>query len=673
MTNTLIFRDNDGVGGPPTIDGFFDLDLLATGDSPDSGYINGAQLTMGDAGIAPVVVKAVRDRTNDRLVMAFMVRFSASFDEDNAIVIVLKPEHSGTNPSLLRKIVLKPMRNGVGASTGVGVGDHEIKTNQDPNEIDFYKGNGSGWDPLGSTMPGVEVKVRSWIHSGNGMPGDPAFIPDEFAWSVELTLPITADPMSDWIDLSADFGLYFGVIKILPIDDDPNDGIIPPAAEYIFPTDSSWMAGTSLILFTPSDSDFGHGLIPHLDPTVTAASNGVHFVDGWQSIGRRPVGSSTLVLDGFIEGPSGTHDNELVAHIENTGSDPANDITAEFRFRKFGLASGTPITWDKPSGLTPNPAPNRLATPPDAPVDLGTTPTTNRATITAQMPRSAVTGDYVTHPHRCMWVQLNSSTPVYFDQSSIRRNMNFVDLSEVEFEPEISGEGYEEPADGGGLHEFVLQTFCRRIVVRELIEAGDKAGEDAVTLARNSLIHSRLIKTRDDVNVNDAVTARRSTAAVVADPQQLQDSVIHIWLTEGLRETGRSVTIGSKEYRVMDSGAGCFGFVAHHVGVNDPFGWEFSGSGIGRYRPGIYGVAVPHGGALSVKLRAFAQRGAKAGDQSGDLPRLKHLGDIKKQVGGETGTARPGGKPEGGCFGLVLAMLAMPAAVAGALHGLGIV
>src|SRR6185369_12041522 len=93
-------------------------------------------------------------------------------------------------------------------------------------------------------------------------------------------------------------------------------------------------------------------------------------------------------------------------------------------FPSWALASGASA--DQPTGVT-----------------VGTSGTTE---ITWTWQKALVPSAYQPpHSHQCVWVQLSSSTGVNFNQSSVRRNMDFDGLSELTRPATISGVGYERP------------------------------------------------------------------------------------------------------------------------------------------------------------------------------------------------------------------------------------
>jgi hypothetical protein len=490
-TDTLCFGDADtGVSGNPTIDGLTDYDFLPYHTTPEVGYGNGSRLTYEGGGLARVIFQGVRTVTpEDRLVLGFMCRFDTTFDDTDFICIALAK--SPNDHSIRRMIAIYPVLPGVGASAGAGDPNfpaYEIKGDQPPPELHFFKE--APTDPMDPMDPDkdkwisyspasdIQVKVRSWKPGRQVDPMNPNS-PIEVCWSAEISFPRVSNG-GDWLDLNDDFGLYFDVVRTA----DNNMTV----AEYTFPTGNPPLDSVpDQTTPDPSTIQWGHGLIPSVqNPPGSNLGLGVHFVNGWQGIGRRKPGTNDP-LGSTIIGPTGSEDNELVALIENSGDTKAEKVTAEFRFADWGLPAqpGT-MPWDLPLHLLPNPT-----LPADVNQNGGT------ATLTSQWPHAQVSGDYAIHPHQCMVVQLSSSMSVNFNQAQVRRNMDFAHLSEVEREAVISGEGYPEPADGSGQLDFVLETFMRRVNVAELL-----AEKEVTDPAVKAMVMSTVaMANRDGANV----------------------------------------------------------------------------------------------------------------------------------------------------------------------------
>jgi hypothetical protein len=622
-TDTLCFGNHDPVTGAPVINGLVDYDYLPfdAADPFESGYVGGSKLTFEGGGLARVIFQGVRVPAGDKIVMGFMARFDSHFDTDDMIILALRSTFGG---GAERLVAIFPNLDAVGAEPGVGSGPYQIKRNVIPpaTRIDYWSRASSAtpWSPMASDPVGVEVKLRSW------KPNRPAGSPDEVAWSVEVSWPRVG---ADGFTLNDDFGLYFNVVRVLPL-------AAALAVEAPFPTTAP----------TPSDSpgpsfivpQWGHGLIPAIQ--VPAGSNtgvGVRFKNGSLGVGRRAAGSASTTLTGTIEGPTGPADNEIVAIVENTANVAANDIWAEFRFANWGLPAADFPAWDLAAGAAPNPAPRRVGVPPFDPaanLAAAASPATPTSTeLVSTWPRADVPVEYQAHDHQCIWVQLDSATGVNFTESSVRRNMDFAHFSDLEREAEVSGSGYPEPEDGSGEHDFVLQTFCRKIIVTEII-AGGQADADTEALVGGAL-------QQGDQEPEPDMTVHRSAASTGS---QFKDTVVFIWMTQGYRRSGKFMKIRGTNYEVLDHRPGEFGIVARHEGLADPFHFALSGPGMVRYAPGIYGLKVPHKGKVTIGVKLGASPGGPEGDQS-ELP------DAKWPKGRE-----PGGDRKG-CLAVLLALI----------------
>ncbi|MEO6092095.1 MAG: hypothetical protein ABIT04_09830 [Novosphingobium sp.] len=626
-TDTLCFGDHDPVTGPPQIDGLVDYDYLPFDpvDQFERGYVTGSRLTFAGGGLARVIFQGVRVPATDRIVMGFLCRFDDHFDDNDFITIALRSSFaSGAE----RLVAIYPNIEGVGAEPGVGNGPNQIKRNVPPpaNRIDFWSRNGgASWTPIADPA-GVEVKLRSWL------PSRPGGAPNEVAWSVEVSWPRVG---ADGFTLNDNFGLYFNVVRVLQSDTVVQSG---------FPTTAPDLAeepGPTFVV--PA---YGHGLIPAIQvPPGNNLGVGVRFQNNELGVGRRAAGSGSTVLTGTIEGPAGPSDNELVAFVENTGNADANDIWAEFRFANWGLPHPLFPEWDLAQGANPNPAPRRVGVQPppfDPPANLlaGSPATPTSTPLVSSWPRASVPTQYQVHPHQCIWVQLNSATGVNFTQSSIRRNMDFDHLSELNRDAEVSGSGYPPPADGSSEHDFVIQTFCRRIVVAEIVQAQVMDNDTQALLA--GAIAGQL--PRDD-NLTLGGRARGST---------IKETVVFVWMAQGYRRTGAFIRIRGKVYENLDHTPGEFGVIASHIGLADPFSFALKAPGMVQYAPGLYGLKVPDKGTTTINVTLAARPGGPEGDRS-ELPKapwpVAPGGDIPGS----------GGLPKGcvGAAALVLGTLAL--------------
>lgn len=672
--DTLIFRNHDGVGGYPTHDGFVDLDMLEnTGETPETGYIGGSQLTFANGSLPPVLFRGIRNVANGKLMLGFLCRFNVDFHEDDAISIVMKPTFNSVNRADWRKINIYPVGSG-GALGAAGISANNIRSNRAPRDTDYFEGSGTDeWIEVAGLPAEVRVKVRSWEHTdllGN--------VTDR-AWSVELELDPT-DASGNWMNVGDDFAIFFKLVKIV------NAGT-GAATEYIFPLDApDPLPGDIFAEFLDfyEPTKYGRGL---KNTAIPAVPDGIAFENGWQGIGRRPLGSGSTTLESWIEtGPTGDGDgldNQIVALIRNDGTSNATGISAEFRFANWGLGPLGFSAWDAPLGLSPNPTATSSA-------NAGA----SNIALTANWPMASVRPEYQTVRHQCMWAQLSATSSVNFAQSSVRRNMNFHPLSTAEDQAEVSGKGHPDPANGSGEHDFILQTVSRTINIRNLTKDARLADPNALDLARDTIIATGGLDREDggdddkddgrDVKndlVARAVTHRMVTARRT---QPFTDTVIHVWITEGFRLTNRTITINGTAYPLLDNGCGSFGIAARHEGVKDPLSWSLKGKGLDRYGPQIYGLKVPHKSVTHLDIQWRAEPDGPVGDVS-ELPTIKAIPEQKwvgtppgKREGGKGKDTPPrddsgpgAGGDKGGCAGLIIGLVAVPTAILASLHGTG--
>ncbi|MET7636353.1 ubiquitin-activating E1 FCCH domain-containing protein [Streptomyces sp. NPDC005078] len=536
---------------------------------------------------------------------------------------------------------------------------YNIRTNRSAAAVACWKGvTAGGWASVAAPAD-LAVKVRSW------QPPVPAGAPRENAWSVEVRIPTRSGStglVGDWIDLSHSFGLYTNVIRVdtaLHFPGPPADGFF--SNQFTWPNERTttlpnrWLTGnlndSTATLVTPAW--YGEAIIPaYTCPPGADVCRGVKFAtgasgDAWTSIGVRQAGSGTP--GNQIDGTPGAT-NTLVALIQNDGTGPGGDapgITAEFRLANWGLGSPDFAAWNK-IATTPGPNPTAAKDVPHGTVSLELS--------TDWVLTAAQRAQYKGHEHQCMWVQLDSTgrgpltvtnasnaTPievttsaqhrlltgdvvvitgvvgntaannstahpewfitvtgpttftlngssgngaylsggqavhpstVNFAQSGVRRNMDFHSLSAVRQPAEISGVGYPPPPDGSGDHRFILRENVRRFLFYDLTGSGRGAPVDATMLQR------------PDTSQDDETPELRATWT---------------WIVHGHRDTGNTLQIRGKNFRVFDQAPGTFGYVAQHDGPEtDELSSGLSGGGMTQLRPGVYELSVPDGGAVTI-------------------------------------------------------------------------
>lgn len=260
-----------------------------------------------------------------------------------------------------------------------------------------------------------------------------------------------------------------------------------------------------------------------------------------------------------------------------------------------------------------------------------------------------------------MWVQLRgTSGPVVFSQSSARRNMDFTGFSEEERQAEISAVGYPKPENGSDSHEFMLRTRCRKIVVSQLIGQKDLSDETIAIVggAVQHAVEAGMVR-QDRIADVESHTHLSTNARTVGST--FKDSVVYLWITEGLRRTHKTLIVNGIKTEVWDNGPGDFSLAAFHNGIDDPMGWQLSGPGLIKRGDGVYGIKVKDGKTATIGVKVGAGPEIKPGDSS-ELPTTFP----DREPGGNGGGT--GGGTGGGCGKQALMLTLIPTALYAISH-----
>jgi hypothetical protein len=607
MPAQICFRDHVGLPGqpsPPTIDGYVEPeDFVETGfgttvSETDPGWTGAARITyVADtsvgAGRPLTVFQGLKDNAQDYIYLSFVVRRDTEFHDQDAIVLVLRPAFPNPNDpkdGSERRIDIFPNSQGIGAGTAV---NHE---NVDPRNVEYYSWDttGSLWQNLGANaVNNVTIKCRSWDLGNNNK-----------NWSIEVQLPASiALGGSDWIDLTGNFGFYFNVIRLCDgvecsFDPTPFSG---GSFQFTWPR-ADYGTGTGLIqgVIALQDADIplawlGEAILG--DGPACSGVAGVGFENGSSSsIGV--LSGATIVNQIDADDP-----NTFVARVVNTASTNADQVQATFRIANWGVGPGDVNKWNlvPPTGGTANPSiPPTTIPSGGAPVDL-----TMEWQLSAAEQAMYGNGKAL-DDHQCIWVLLDSVQAVDFTQSSIRRNMNFVDLSEQEKTAEISGDGYPPPPDGAADQEMILivsQMRRGRLVRTE--HAGSAAQRNRERGAQGRAFAA-----------GEAYRDPSGPLGFLWAWLQVLFSGVKVvyewvWVMDGYRRTEYELGLGEKRYRIYEP-VGAFGYLADHEGLAS--GWsqsvtpgpedadKFSRSGTDAYR-----LLVPNGGKAHIKTRLEAR------------------------------------------------------------------
>lgn len=693
MSTTLVFNTSDWVPSPPVVDGFVLADIGVTTTQSEPGYINGARVELGTSGLAPVVINAVEDRTDGTLVLGIMCRGDTSFDSVDMVMLAFKnaagqqrridiQPNWGDEPDPLPEVSVQGQAAVTAFVTAVGYGAAnpdpanpnahlvepqtppidppppppapqppvppgpapDIHTNMPAQQgPTFYSRAGASGDWNLSTVPtGFECKVRSW------KPSVAMGSPTETAWSVELRIPVSvATGGANWLDLGDDFGVFIDVFRAFRVADssDPNDIFATNGwTQYRFPASAPVLPNTIDHTTDIPLSSFGRGL----KGASVSQGEGVRIKGGSMGLGCRHGASTALQLS-----ISKSENNVIVTQVENTGVG-VSGVVAEVRMANWGLGPPQFSSWQLAPGCTN----------PSLPITLAPgTPAPPSAMVEALNPWLAanVPPEYAPPKHhQCMWVQLkappsSTGTPVVFTQGSARRNMDFTGFSSEERPAEISAVGYPKPGDGSDNQEFMLRTRCRKIVVSELI--GQKGlSEETIAIVGGAVQYA----VENDMVKRDRIAGVESHSHLSANARTtgstFKDSVVYLWITEGLRRTHKTMELNGIKGEIWDNGPGDFSLAAFHNGIDDPMGWQLSGPGLIKRGDGVYGIKVKDGKTATIQVKVGAGPEIKPGDSS-DLPRTYPPG----------GNDDPGPKPDpkpGSCFKqAMIVLLAIPTTI----------
>jgi hypothetical protein len=399
----------------------------------------------------------------------------------------------------------------------------------------------------------------------------------DVGWSVEVLLPVTAAlGGANWADLTKNIGLYVNLFRFSQWEPQPpatpHAGAF--AAQYRFPlpdagappADQHYLTGILNDVNYIGDTWYGNATIPLLGGNINDAK-GVCFQNVAyppSSVGARHPGSPTpATIDNTLygaTGPQAAYNNTLVAQLQNTDTaNAANDVTAEFRFAKWGIPSASFGDWDPASAH--NAAPSSR-------INL---PASGSGEVTEAWAGIDIPPDYLVSTywpgHHCMWVRLDSGSNVNFVQSGCRTNMTFTQLSEHAADATISGSGYPPPSSGSD-HDFVLFSHVRSMIVPRVVGDGS-----------------------DNFDVQPSLVARRGS---------IEGKQVWYWMVDTFRRTGETFTVGNTTAEIIDPAPGQFGLIAEHDGKpDDVFVHQLSGGGIKRVG-NAHQLRVPHKGEVTI-------------------------------------------------------------------------
>jgi hypothetical protein len=613
---------------PPTPDGYIEPEpWMADGNfglDPslvDQGWIGASRMTFGsavDVGLAkpPTLFQAVKDPAADYIHLAWLIRRDANFDNNDVIVLVLHPTYDAayatgvaagtqTRNREERRIHIFPLKVGIGVETpaatstvAAGTDTWSIREDGIERNAEYYKFQGGSWVPHSAGTPSrpnnITIKVRSWTNNSV----------NQYNWSIEVRLPTnTTEGGSQWINLASNFGLYFNVVRLT--NDTQSVGVaiqhrwpgpLDPTASAVGELDD----GDGVLAFDEIDIPpnwLGEALLGS-----SACTEGVRFKNGSNGVGIGTWPTLSNQIDRNVT-------NNVTARIENTGTIPANNIQAEFRIANWGIGPGgsedsnhSARKWNK----VPNTDGTSNPTLPFVNLTAGNegsaTMSWTLTTTERNLYRSPSNPSGTLHSHQCIWVQLSSNQGVVFTQSSVFRNMIVKPMSVVEEDAEISGEDY--PPLPVGETDFDMLLFTSQMAIPRL-------RQDVRDRDRESPIYRLIYSSREQkrpVNIGEYLKALQ--AEIIRILKTITNvEYRYIWITDGYRKTGRTITINGTRYPNYDS-TGSFGVIGTHKGPIS--GWnnqlsEIEGQGhVEGGKKGVYRVRVPVDGSVKLRVRLEA-------------------------------------------------------------------
>jgi hypothetical protein len=645
-------------GLPPTVDGYVEPDLGVTTQELETGWTRAGRITyVGDAGLPTMVFQGLKHNSQNYLYLSFMVRFDTSFSTNDRIVLVFHPSVTNVRSTSHRRIDIRPLTATTGAGTPGDGGPevitadatpYRIRNNRPEQGVSYYKYNtgANTWDA--TTVNNVTIRVRSWEPQAGGAGND-------HNWSVEIKLPMTtALGGANWIDLTNNFGFYFDLIRVCSSATCTSTLGSATNSQYTFPR-ANYATGQGLIV-DPSGGPVA--LEQHLtnlaDPAAEAnwpswlgegvvgvgpgSCQGVRFIDGTSGIGTTTSAPLVGSLLSTVDTAVGTT-NTFAARLINEMTTPADLVRATFRIAKWGIGAGSPTSWELvPTNRNTNaspPAPDNVNPTAANPPNIGASGGTAELRVKWGFNAAQHTEAQGFSSDRCLWVLLDSASPtgVYFSESSVRRNLSFINLSEHDAPAAINGDWAPPPP--GGKHRFLLVVSKRQIVSTSYDRQKVPTTPDKPP-------------TQPDLRANDAYVANAVAGPRrPADPRDVERTLgwlekrildryreiagretVSTWIVvnNAYRETTHKLTLDGMETQVFEP-AGSFGYAAEHIGPATDLKYDVTGGPELKPSPqgeDAYTIDVPHKGEVIIKTRL------------------------------EAGGAGPGGLGDaGGCWGLI--------------------
>lgn len=542
---------------PPTIDGFIEPEVQITSDkaSDEAGYRGSARLTYASSsGIPQMVFQGVKDNSDDYLYLSFIARFDEAFDTFDMIVLIFAPNFNPAAKAYsadTRRIDIFPVNDDVGAGTAPDDGSpYKIRKDRFPRQRDFYRWNESKWVST-TEASNVETKVRSWVNGGGA--GDKN-------WSVEIKIPVKGG--ASWVDLGTSFGFYYNLIRVSAFET-PDHVIEEYTVQYTWPRGRIISDPASGAYASPADFIVPASYLGEATFGAAASCEGVQFAAGTSSVGVRDPANpgSTAPLLTNIDAQA---NNTFVARVKNTHpSQAAQQVHATFRIANWGVNPSNPNLWT----LIPPPAAGGTVShslPKNIP--SGGSPVELTVDWTPSNPSQYAEPN----DHQCIWVILDSEAAANFSESSITRNMDFVNASVFKRQVEVNFEGVDigriPQVDPGDDRAGELLLVASRI---EMSSAASYEGWDpSIHIKRppaGGIVRPAPI-TLAEANLlaldSQSVLRREIFQRWGDQSRQVSTAIL---IMNGYRRIGLTLTLGGKQHQIYEPVEG-YSYVASHVG-----------------------------------------------------------------------------------------------------------
>jgi hypothetical protein len=234
---------------------------------------------------------------------------------------------------------------------------------------------------------------------------------------------------------------------------------------------------------------------------------------------------------------------------------------------------------------------------------------------------------------RCLWVLLSSDdlVGVDFSESSVRRNLSFVNLSTHDSPATVSGDWDPKPPSGD--HRIVILVSRREIIstnyprLQTRVPDQPPGGQPPGGLG----VAGGAVKPKGVIGGNggdgdggngdgegpptppNPVDVERTLQpiekAILDRYRSLKGTPASTWLVfnNAYRQTQYKLTLDGQKTTVYEP-VGGFGYVGEHLGPTTPFNYGISGGGPRLKRVGqdAYAIDVPHKGEVIVQTRLEA-------------------------------------------------------------------